>query len=160
MVTHVREHSRHSFRGPCRRIAVNRLRRSCAALRSLGDDCDAPAWRSLAMDFDGSVRPIGAGARRRSPRQEKARLAGKGSRPRSDRASGLGHGASERTPVLRRAVDAEHGAGISHACQPCPGTGVSHVWGLNALLAATTRTIPTNRSLLHAKAVFASGPPL
>jgi len=76
-------------RKPCRRIAVNRLRRSCAALRSLRDDCDAPAWRSLAMDFDGSVRPIGAGARRRSPRQEKARLAGKGSRPRSDRASGL-----------------------------------------------------------------------
>ena len=41
-----------------------------------------------------------------------------GSRPRSARASGLG-------------LDAEHGAGIRQACQPCLRTPISYVPGLN-----------------------------
>ena len=73
----------------------------------------------FAMDFDGSVRPIGRrNAPSKSDGEKKARLARRRSRPRSTRASGLG-------------LDAEHGAASRHACQPCLRTPISYVPGLN-----------------------------
>ena len=74
--------------------------------------------------------------RRRAPAQWGRTLASKsmarngppraeGSRPRSARASGLGQGASARAPIFRWAMDAERGAGASHACHPCLRTPAS-----------------------------------
>jgi hypothetical protein len=52
---------------PCRVVAVKRLRRSFAALRSLRDDCVGATRRFAIKPFDARSRPRAAGLRRRRP---------------------------------------------------------------------------------------------